>query len=330
MLQQHGGAAAAADLRRLVGWRRIRILELSQELIRPTRTVVQMVGCADDLQQQIQRAEVVIGRRLIACLFTAGALEGFAVLSDGRIHVTTADGWSAKPPPGFVLHQLIPRSAVVEIGGVLAISPADTAIDLACAGSDIDVLAVLDAAMRSGITRSEFATAIDRARGRRGIAKVRGWLPFADWRADSPMESRLRFRFLDNGFPPPDLQIAVPVSSGRTRYLDLGWRKYRVGCDYDGEQFHGGASLTADRQRHNEVAETGWRMFYPTAPDVYQQSASFLAKIGGALESAGCTSIGMRPSPASVPGPAGDPADLLARSRRLWSSAAAPECSDLD
>ena len=65
-------------------------------------------------------------------------------------------------------------------------------------------------------------------------------------------------------------------------------------------------SLSGDRQRHNEIAESGWRMYYPTAPDVYQHSTPFLAKIAAALHEAGCTTIGQKLTPAAVPRPAGE------------------------
>lgn len=83
------------------------------------------------------------------------------------------------------------------------------------------------------------------------------------------MESRARARIIAHGLPAPELQIRVRTSDG-TKYLDLGWEEFRVGADYEGEEFHtGDGRMAQDRRRHNAIADDRWQMFYPTATDVY-------------------------------------------------------------
>ena len=166
---------------------------------------------------RIRRAEVHVGVRLIACSYTAAAIEGLGVLTDDRLHVTTGDGLSIPAPRGVVIHQGPPRSPVVQIDGVLATAPADTAIDLACAGEmAIYTLAVLDAAMRAGLSHDTLSEAVERARGRRGLVKVRNWLPYADWRSDSPMA-------VPHPIPVSGQRLSATRSPGSSRG-ELGWR----------------------------------------------------------------------------------------------------------
>ncbi|MDQ6658575.1 MAG: hypothetical protein M3Z00_10165 [Actinomycetota bacterium] len=152
---------------------------------------------------------------------------------------------------------------------------------------DLDVLAVLDAAAARGISLQALTDASDAAVGRRGQRMVRLWLPHINGLSGSPMESRTRARFLGQGLPAPELQVEVHTDSG-VRFLDLGWRKYRVGVDYEGEEFHtGDGRMAKDRRRHNEVTDSGWRMLYATAHDVYSDHRRFLAIVERALRSAG-------------------------------------------
>ena len=55
----------------------------------------------------------------------------------------------------------------------------------------------------------ELARAAGRNAGLRGIRRVRELVRVADARAESPMESRMRWRFLDSGLPAPEVQLEV-------------------------------------------------------------------------------------------------------------------------
>ncbi len=220
----------------------------------------------------------------------------------------------------MVLHQAPPRSPVVEREGVLVTDPADTAIDVARIGPEIDVLAVLDAALRAGVPLPDLEAAADRVGRRRGVIQARDWLPYADWRAESAMESRQRFRILDAGLPAPDLQVAVELEDGAFKFLDLGWRKGRIGCDYDSEQFHSGVALIKDRFRHNKVTDRGWRMYYSTHRDVYTEPAPLLAQLASSLRAHGYEFGQQRVPATDIPRPAGPASELLHCSRLLWSA----------
>ena len=151
---------------------------------------------------------------------------------------------------------------VVEIDGVPCTTPARTAIDLARWLMPGMGLAVLDAmARRELIVPDDLRALVERWRGERFVEQARRLIGLCDPRAESYGESWLRLRFHDAGFPAPELQISLTDESGRElRRLDLGYRTYRYGWEYDGEEFHlGAAAETADRRRREGIDRRwGW------------------------------------------------------------------------
>ena len=223
--------------------------------------------------------QMAIGSQLVACHQTAAALHGFGVLDDGLLHVTTPDGRSLRKRQGVVVHQWVPRLAMSTIGGLAVTSAGDTAIDVCCTCDEIDVLPVLDAALRAGVGHGNLVASLDAAKGRRGVKAVRPWLDFADAAAASPMESRARFRAIAGGLPAPELQVQVETTSGM-RWLDMGWRRKRIGLEYDGQEFHSGdGRLARDRRRHNALTQAGWTMLYATATDIWKDPAPLISQL---------------------------------------------------
>jgi len=256
-----------------------------------------------DLASRLRRGQIAVAHPLIAVGSTATGLAGFGVVDDGKLHVTTPDARSISVPEDMVLHQKALRAPPVTIAGILAADPADAALDAACAARDIDVLAILDAFLRRFWTDDTAAlerlnAAMHRAKGQRGIRRVGSWIRYADPRAESPMESRTRARFIEAGLPAPDLQIEVITDLGR-RYLDMGWRVRCVGADFEGEEFHtGDGAMQRDRLRHNAITDRSWTMFYPTARDVYVEHRNLVAIVRRALDRAGGV-----PATSAVPRP---------------------------
>jgi len=221
------------------------------------------------------RAELFLGRPLVACLHTAARLHGFGVVPDSDLHLTTSEARSLHPPAGVVIHQRMLRSPAARMNGILATSPADTAIDVAAIVREIDVLAVLDSAVRAGVAQGSLQDALLRAARRRGIVQVRDQLPLVSAAAESAMESRTRFRLHEAGLPRPELQIPIRTRSG-VRRLDMGWRAARVGLEFDGQDFHSGdGSLDRDRERGRELLEAGWSVLHVTGRDVYLHPERF-------------------------------------------------------
>jgi hypothetical protein len=227
----------------------------------------------DSTGLQVRAAALLVGPDLVACHSTAAALWGFDILGGDTIHFLGPAELDNRRRPGIQVHpSSLGCDDAVQIEGVWCTPPARTACDVVRLTPPIEGLATLDAALRSSrCTRDELTAAALGQAGLREVVRLRGLVPFADRRAESPMESRMRWRFIDGGLPAPDLQIRVG-DGGRVRWLDTGWEEQRVGAEYDGLEAHmTGEQLRDDRVRHNWLTEQRWTLLHFTAVDVYRR-----------------------------------------------------------
>jgi len=234
---------------------------------------------------ELRAASLAAGPDLVACHSTAAGLWGFDVLGDSTLHFLGPAGLVNRRLPGVQVHpSSLGCDDAVRVGGIWATPAARTACDVVRLTAPIDGLATLDAALRSAsCSREEMAAAASAQSGLRGVIRLRALVPHADRRAESPMESRMRWRFIDGGLPAPDLQVRVGDDS-EARYLDAGWRDQRVGAEFDGLEAHMTAQqLHDDRRRHNWLTDRRWKLLHFTGRDVYRRPAEMIATTAAAL-----------------------------------------------
>lgn len=275
------------QLRAHHSWERIRGWVGSGELIDLGHSWLQIPAAGTDISARFARAQAQLREPVALCAQSATEYYGFAVVADPLLHVCTLSGRSISSPEGVLVHQAPPRLPVFESTGMRVVDRAEAAIDTARMARSLDVLAVLDAAVAAGISADDLTIALTLAGRRRGVVQVRRWIDDVAIGSESPMESRTRARVIEYGLPTPSLQVAILTASGQ-RFADLGWQQYRVGLDYEGEEFHAGdGKMAKDRRRHNDITDTGWTMFYPTAVDVYRDYRRLCARAERALRAAG-------------------------------------------
>ncbi len=239
----------------------------------------------DSAGMQIRAAALTVGPDLVACHSTAASLWGFDVRSDETLHFLGPAELDNRRRPGIRVHpSSLGCDDAVRVDGVWCTPPARTACDVVRSTTPIDGLATLDAALRSAwCTRDELASAALAQARLRHVVRLRRPVPYADRRAESPMESRMRWRFIEGGLPAPDLQVLVSAG-GRRRFLDTGWHEQRVAAEFDGLEAHmTPQQLRDDRQRHNRLTEHGWTLLHFTAADVYRGSERMVATAARAL-----------------------------------------------
>ena len=148
---------------------------------------------------------------------------------------------------------------VIEIGGLRVTTAIRTAWDLGRVRWTDQAIAGLDAMFRLGaFGRDEFLEGIDRFRGQRWVTTLRAVGPLADGRSESPGESVLRLRCVENGLKMTP-QVEVLRGDGLRARLDLANEELRAAVEYDGAEWHSTPSqLAHDRRRRAELAETGW------------------------------------------------------------------------
>ncbi|HEX5595781.1 MAG TPA: type IV toxin-antitoxin system AbiEi family antitoxin domain-containing protein [Micromonosporaceae bacterium] len=241
------------------------------ELQRVTRGVYGAAAAGPDLLRAVflrLPANAVLG------FHSAAALHGFGVLTTPAIHVIIPAGTAVPRIRGVVAHEaVLPVDGPVELAGVPCAPAARCAIDLARRVRRMDALPLLDAALRSGACRpEELRQEVVRHRGLRGVCQARSLVPMADPRAECRQESQLRLVLIDGGLPPPEPQIWVVDGDGVPIYrLDLGYRKRRVGLEYDGVSHLDRDRLRHDRARSNWLAANGWTMRHFTDRDLYRR-----------------------------------------------------------
>jgi very-short-patch-repair endonuclease len=244
----------------------------------------------DDVATLIRAASLWLGGDLVACHTTAALLWGFdlralTAVANEPLHFLGPAGLNNRRVRGLQVHcSHLGTDDVVLHRGVWCTTSPRTACDVVRLGAPLDGLATLDAALRSGTCTVDLllAAAADQA-GLRDVIRLRRLIPYADGRAESPMESRMRWRFIDGGLPAPDLQIEVRAE-GRRHRLDAGWEEHRVGAEFDGLEAHmTRQQLEADRDRHNWLDEQDWRLLHFTAVDIYRRWERMVATVARQL-----------------------------------------------
>ncbi|MBF6297690.1 hypothetical protein IU459_09050 [Nocardia amamiensis] len=234
---------------------------------------------------RVEAARLSMGLVSLAAAYnTAAELHGFAVLADQPTDVLGIQGSRSDR---LVVHRDRVDPAELELVHATAVTNAvRTAADLARILTRMDALATLDAALRTGTSRSAIADEINKHTGRRGRRQAAELIELADGRAESPMESRARLRCIDAGLPPPEPQLEVRTPDGLRR-IDLAWRLWRIGLEYDSAEWHSGpGAAMRDNPRHNWLTTEGWTIYYATAADVYHHPHHFTAPIQSAIDRA--------------------------------------------
>lgn len=189
--------------------------------------------------------------------------------------------WDLRRRGGSRRPSVLGTDDAVLVNGIWCTPPARTACDVVRLTAPIDGLAILDRALASRTcSRDELAAASIEQAGLREVIRLRWLIPRADALAESPMESRMRWRFLDARLPSPTCQIRVGDIADRWHRLDTGWREHRVGAEFEGGIAHlTQAQLRADRARHNWLTEKGWTLLHFTDIDVYCRHAQMVATV---------------------------------------------------
>lgn len=209
-----------------------------------------------------------------AVLTVRGAVLGLGTAA--RLH-----GWEGAPATGVVdvlvdhevrraRRRLSPHrfavapDDVVDLAGLPTTSPVRTLADLVPRLDRLDALAVLDAALRSGLVDTAGLAAAERlAADRPDCRAVGGLWALADARAESPLESRARLRCLDDGLVPADLQHEVRDEHGHLLAradltFDRGPGRSPLLLEADGRGPHDTPeALHRDRWRTNTLVALG-------------------------------------------------------------------------
>jgi very-short-patch-repair endonuclease len=219
---------------------------------------------------------------------TAAALWGVEIPmqpADPRAHLIVPPGSRAENRPDRRIHRdPLLDDDVVRLSALPVTTPARTWRDLAGAILPPALLAVTDQLLAGRCAREDLEAQLARRPRGRGSARARAVLPVADPRAESPMESVLRWLVHQAGLPAPELQFVVrsPTGSFLGR-ADLAWPERKVLVEFDGDLHRERDVFVNDVRRQNALIAAGWVVLRFTSADVLGRPDRVIATIRKAL-----------------------------------------------
>jgi very-short-patch-repair endonuclease len=217
---------------------------------------------------------------------TAAALWGLAIplqVEELRVHLTVAPGSAVRGRADRVVHRS-PVSAedVTTRRSFRVATPERTWRDLAAVLAPAALLAVTDQLLGSWSTREKLAAQLGNHPSRRGSARARAVLAVADPRAESPMESVLRWLLHEAGVPAPVLQHEIRTPGGSFR-VDFAWPDRMLVVEFDGNVHRDRGVFVKDVRRQNELVTGGWTVLRFTSADVLGRPEDVVARIRRAV-----------------------------------------------
>jgi len=194
---------------------------------------------------------------------------------------------SSRPHPGLLVRaERIAADEIVQIDGMSVASPSRAAFDLGRYQRRPRAVAALDSLARAiAVPTFDLDELVSRYPGSRGVRQLQQVLPLVDAGAQSPKETWLRLLLIDDGLPTPTTQIPVIDDGYVIAYLDLGWKRYMVAVEYDGEQHRTSRrQYVRDIRRSELLEEQGWTVIRVVADD---SPVSVLRRVRDALRRRG-------------------------------------------
>jgi very-short-patch-repair endonuclease len=259
-----------------------------REVVRLSRDTYLPRALVGDLSARVAAVLLSAPPGSVVSHLTAAALWGLAIPlqpDDTRVHVTVATGSAVRARADRSIHRS-PLSAaeVTTLRGVAVTTPARTWRDLAAILVPAALLAATDQLVNGRVSRAELEEQLLRRPAGRGSARARQVLPVADPRAESPMESVLRWLLYRAGLPAPEVQYEV--RDGADRFLaraDLAWPDRKVLVEFDGDVHRERDTFVRDLRRQNRLIAEGWTVLRFTSADVLGRPDEVVAAIRRAL-----------------------------------------------
>jgi len=208
------------------------------------------------------------GRRGVLAGLAAAALHGSNWIDDDE--PVELIWCNSHPPVGLIIrNQRIESDEVMRVAGLPVTTPARTAFDLARQLAYGEAVARLDALMRAKWFSIEDVLVLAKQYpGARGLRQLRAVLPRVDPGAASPKETWLRLLLIDAGLPAPETQIPVVANWRTVAVLDMGWERFKVAVEYDGDQHRTNrGQYVRDLRRLRALAKLDWIVIRVIAED---------------------------------------------------------------
>ncbi|WP_239152828.1 DUF559 domain-containing protein [Virgisporangium aliadipatigenens] len=219
--------------------------------------------------------------------YSAALLWGVDVLPrDAPVEVTVPRKVQlARRPNLVVVRSTLAAGDIRRSQGLPVTHPDRTAFDLARRADVHEGVVAVDALLNARRISHESlrAYALTRRRWPRApqLAEV---LALADAGAQSPMETRTRLMLLAGGLPRPTTQYEVRDAAGTfVARLDLAYKHYKVGVEYEGAHHRDGDQYQRDLRRINALHALGWLIIRFGPGDILHTPERSVALVRAAL-----------------------------------------------
>jgi very-short-patch-repair endonuclease len=259
-----------------------------RDVVRLSRDTYLPAAVAGDLRARIAAVSLTAPDGAVVSHQSAAALWGIEIplqREDRRVHLTVSTGSAARGRVDRFIHRrVLEAEDVVRREAFHLTSPSRTWRDLAGVLEHAALLAVTDQFLRLGCAVHELERELRRQPTGRGVARARTVLPLGDRRAESPMESVLRWLVLSNDLPAPDLQLDLRTAGGRfIGRADLAWPEAKVLVEFDGDLHRDRDVFVHDLRRQNQLIAEGWTVLRFSSADVLGRPDEVIAQIRAAL-----------------------------------------------
>jgi hypothetical protein len=172
----------------------------------------------------------------------------------------------------------LPADHVTSLRGLALTTQARTVVDLARRVAARPALAVIDAALRRGVTAHELSLVINYCRNWPGAGSAASVLAVGDGRRETPLESHSAVMFIEQDLPMPEPQKEFFDDQGRlVARVDFYWEHaYTIG-EADGKGKYAddstGASLVAEKKRQEVLEDMGFMIVRWGSSDVTPRRA---------------------------------------------------------
>ncbi|WP_448626590.1 DUF559 domain-containing protein [Geodermatophilus sp. URMC 64] len=259
-----------------------------RDVVRLSRDTYLPKALERDLRSRLPAILLTAPAGAVVSHLTAAALLGIEVPMqppDPRADLIVPRGSRAENRPDRRIHRdQLPDDDVMRLSALPITTPARTWRDLASILLPSALLAVTDQLLAGRCTREELQSQLLRRPRGRGSARARAVLPVADPRAESPMESVLRWLIHQAGLPVPELQFVVRDPAGVfLGRADLAWPDRKVLVEFDGNVHRERGVFVNDLRRQNALIAAGWVILRFTSADVLGRPDEVTAAIRQAL-----------------------------------------------
>ena len=202
-----------------------------------------------------------------------------------------ARGDHFRPPKAMLARRyaLAPDEVFVRRDGIKVTTPARTGFDLGRRLPRCDAVVMLDALCKATLIEPSHIQAVAERHPRAaGVGRLREILKVVDAGADSPPESLTRLTLIDAGLPCPETQLVViDAGGGFIARCDMGWRRWKVVVEYEGEQHWDRKQRAADIERYALLEELGWVVIRVGADLLNRHPAELVDRVRRKLRAAG-------------------------------------------